>query len=615
ILLTAEVSGPPGKENGRPHSVYPGEASGSDRFLESSHVQQLSAALRKNQSFSGVIDLSGNPIKDVDLIPLSEALSRNPRVTGRRRRRSLPAEATGHDRRIIAVAIVRCALAKLPDILQGATHQPLVLNGAGFVPWGVDTAPFGRFARSRVPGHKEEPKLMQRRGLSSGLCASGLRLKDTCVTDAGAELLARTLVRNANITDLDISGTYIADNGSSWICQAISRSGCIRRLSLPTVGHDGLRSIALMLESSGSNNLETLTLSVTNKTTLSHVQPGPTPEDLLEQVSEDMEAAERPVAEDVGEDDLEDEMADEEVNATRTGQQSDDRDTAELKEKQDEEASVGDDEAYQQSATERDNLSNYRSPDSSQTLPCLLERIVRALHGHPSVKYVQVGGVEATDKCEAALLALKQFRAQRKAGLQIEDEANLAPAMKCAQKWTAELLGEVEKGREVGKLSSLAVRSYISRTLSKQVTTALYTLHLERVSNPEGSCVLSHFGKMASHHAQVPEGQGVILESGKDQAHVESKGLIERAKDTVVAAGESAKEAAVDAYNAASESVSHLAKQLSGETHADTAQEKAAESKEAIKEGCCEVSQQAKSAVHDTKEGVARHPKVQEKLG
>lgn len=36
----------------------------------------------------------------------------------------------------------------------------------------------------------------------------------------------------------------------------------------------------------------------------------------------------------------------------------------------------------------------------------------------------------------------------------------------------------------MGKLSSLPVRSYISRTLSKQITTALYTLHLERVSNP-----------------------------------------------------------------------------------------------------------------------------------
>lgn len=87
ILLTAETLVPPEKETWCPGSRYTGEATESDRFLGSSHIEQLSAALLKNRSFNGIVDLSGNPIRDVDLIPLAEALSGNQRVTGGPRRR------------------------------------------------------------------------------------------------------------------------------------------------------------------------------------------------------------------------------------------------------------------------------------------------------------------------------------------------------------------------------------------------------------------------------------------------------------------------------------------------------------------------------------------------
>lgn len=132
------------------------------------------------------------------------------------------------------------------------------------------------------------------------------------------------------------------------------------------MGHDGLRSVALMLESPGSKNLESLTLNVTNKTSLSRVKPGVAPQSLLEQVSEEMEAAEQSFAPGLGDDDLEDDTMEEEGGMAAHSLKSDPRDLPDPKEKEDEEKSVGDEEAYAQSAAERDNLSNYRRPDSSQ---------------------------------------------------------------------------------------------------------------------------------------------------------------------------------------------------------------------------------------------------------
>ncbi|KEP60674.1 UNVERIFIED_CONTAM: hypothetical protein HHA_276850 [Hammondia hammondi] len=101
-----------------------------------------------------------------------------------------------------------------------------------------------------------------------------------------------------------------------------------------------------------------------------------------------------------------------------------------------------------------------------------------------------------------------------------------------------------------------------------------------------------------------------------EQSHAEqSKGLMERAKETVITAGETAKGAAVDAYNAASEGVANLTRHISGENHGDTAEKKAYEAKDASKEAASSIGQGVSNAARDVSGAVSKDPKVQEKLG
>ncbi|EPR63127.1 hypothetical protein TGRUB_276840 [Toxoplasma gondii RUB] len=172
--------------------------------------------------------------------------------------------------------------------------------------------------------------------------------------------------KNFNSSSVDISRTGVSDNGVSQLCQAISQRSSLQALALPIVGHDGLRSIALMLESRGSTALQKLSVQVDNRTTLSPVNPTDEADFLLEQLSEEIQkskTASKKKLESQVENGVQ--AGDEEGGSAETDrvQGSGAHGGA------DEDSSVGDNEAYQQSLLEREHLRGYGDTSSSQVTP------------------------------------------------------------------------------------------------------------------------------------------------------------------------------------------------------------------------------------------------------
>ncbi|KEP60675.1 UNVERIFIED_CONTAM: hypothetical protein HHA_276840 [Hammondia hammondi] len=178
--------------------------------------------------------------------------------------------------------------------------------------------------------------------------------------------LTKTIENNFNISSVDISRTGVSDNGVSRLCQAISERSSLQTLALPVVGHDGLRSIVLMLESRGSKALQELSVQVDDETTLSPMNPADEADFLLEQLSEEVQKS-KTASQKKLESQVENgvEAGDEKAGSTKTDQvqRSDAHGDA------DADGSVGDNEAYQQSLLEREHLRGYGDTSSPQVTP------------------------------------------------------------------------------------------------------------------------------------------------------------------------------------------------------------------------------------------------------
>ncbi|CBZ56448.1 conserved hypothetical protein [Neospora caninum Liverpool] len=203
--------------------------------------------------------------------------------------------------------------------------------------------------------------------LAGSLCSlePGLSLKNTSIGDTGVNVLTKIVGEKFAISHLDISGTRVSDNGVSRLCQEISQCSSIKTLALPAVGHDGLSSIVLMLESPGSKTLEKLSFQVDDKTTLSHVHAVSETDVLLQQLSEEVQMAETAIKKKLeSQVEKSEEAANKEAGLPERPTEVLQRNEAQ--ENTDADGSVGDNEAYQQSLLEREHLRDYGDASSPQ---------------------------------------------------------------------------------------------------------------------------------------------------------------------------------------------------------------------------------------------------------